>query len=694
MEKVNPNQPIHPKFDERISVKVDGQLPQFVKEDHATFVAFLEAYYEYMEQEGKPYEIIGNLNNYANLDKTTDEFLNYFKKQFGEDIPQAVFANANKPFVLKHLRDFYRTKGSEKAFQFLFRLLYKEEISFYYPGRDMLRTSDGKYGKSQVIRVIDVSSDNDVFKLVGEKITGETTGASAVVETILKENIGSYTASTMFLSGVIGDFDSNENITDGTHTFVTSGILVNTTITNPGTLYSVGDVIPLVGGGVGAGGLIMVNELTTGKIISTTISFGGVGYKIGDKLTIDNTGCLDINGRSASIIVSGVTNQGSITKLDIENSGRGYIALPTITGGGSGTGCIINIPTTGTNIGGIKSLRVKRNGFQYTSTPTLNFTTKGSGDATGTVIVGGLEKEYGLKFTGTDGFLSSDKYIQDSLYYQLFSYVINSGRTIDDWRSIVKRSAHPAGLALFGNFQLISVIDMSISLSSLPEHQRYTIIFHDGSIEPPVILDLKIDSCGATQNQKIYLPSFDYNKDNMIFGVVDRDPDDFGSITDSSVSFQEDYGDVTVSAYYIAPTKCQTYEQDWGIQKLITMGGFDDYRWTHVTDTRYQDDGSVLSAASQPTEDWGLTFEDKELITQLRLGPIRRNIERHKFKKQGGFSQTVGIAQQSGTTIANFKDEEIWQYVYNGGLKIRALTNATITQYQNGNESTSLPPAP
>ncbi len=144
MALVNPNQPIHPAFHERISVKVEGQLPQFVKEDHATFVAFLEAYYEYMEQQGKPYEIIGNLDNYVNLDKTTDDFLNYFKKQFGKDIPETVFANANKPFVLKHLRDFYRSKGSEKAFQFLFRLLFKEEISFYYPSTDLLRKSDGK----------------------------------------------------------------------------------------------------------------------------------------------------------------------------------------------------------------------------------------------------------------------------------------------------------------------------------------------------------------------------------------------------------------------------------------------------------------------------------------------------------------------------------------------------------------------
>ena len=72
---VKPNHPIHPDLHEKISVKVQGQLPQFVKEDHETFVSFMEAYYEYMEQVGKPYEIIGNLTSYANVDKTIDNFL-------------------------------------------------------------------------------------------------------------------------------------------------------------------------------------------------------------------------------------------------------------------------------------------------------------------------------------------------------------------------------------------------------------------------------------------------------------------------------------------------------------------------------------------------------------------------------------------------------------------------------------------
>ena len=114
MATVNLNHPIHPPFDERISVLVEGQLPDFVKQDHATFITFLEAYYEYLEQIGKPYEIIGSLENYFNIDKTVDNFLQYFKKQFAKDVSEAIFLNANKPQAIKKLRDFYRSKGSEK----------------------------------------------------------------------------------------------------------------------------------------------------------------------------------------------------------------------------------------------------------------------------------------------------------------------------------------------------------------------------------------------------------------------------------------------------------------------------------------------------------------------------------------------------------------------------------------------------
>jgi len=61
----------------RISNLVNSQVPFFVRNDHRTFVAFLEAYYEYLEQTsntlegGKVIERRENLLNYMDIDKTS-----------------------------------------------------------------------------------------------------------------------------------------------------------------------------------------------------------------------------------------------------------------------------------------------------------------------------------------------------------------------------------------------------------------------------------------------------------------------------------------------------------------------------------------------------------------------------------------------------------------------------------------------
>ena len=502
----NPNLPIHPSFHERISVLVEGQLPDFVKQDHATFIAFLEAYYEYLEQTGKPYEIIGNLRNYFNIDKTVDDFLQYFKTQFGKDVPEAVFANANKPSVLKHLRDFYRSKGSEKSFQFLFRLLYQEEIEFYYPSTDMLRVSDGRYTKDKILRCIDTSGSAAIFEFAGKGITGGTSGTTGVVELVLKEQIGTFEVSTIYLSKVAGTFLSNETVTDGTNTFTLDGMVTGYTMTNAGNNYSVDDNITITGGGTGAAGaLFLVKSLTTGSVTTTTIVSGGTGYVVGDKLTINNTDKLEIDGRTCSVLVKTVNGSGVIQTVELEHGGSGYKSTPTISGGGTGSG--VNITLSGSGIGGVKTLKLVNNGFHYTQAPTLDFSSKGDGTATGVAIISGYEDEHATRWIGDDGFISSANYIQDSLYYQVFSYEIKSGHSIGTWKDYVKRLVHPAGLALFGRTMITGLLSTKLAMApgdSDPELRTpyvhtypYKIIFHDGDIEPPVRLNVQLQGNGT-----------------------------------------------------------------------------------------------------------------------------------------------------------------------------------------------------
>ena len=53
-------------------------------------------------------------------------------------------------------------------------------------------------------------------------------------------------------------------------------------------------------------------------------------------------------------------------------------------------------------------------------------------------------------FTTANGFLSDKKYIQDSYYYQQFSYVLKTGKNVADWKNAFTRLVHPAGFKFFG----------------------------------------------------------------------------------------------------------------------------------------------------------------------------------------------------------------------------------------------------
>lgn len=60
---------------------------------------------------------------------------------------------------------------------------------------------------------------------------------------------------------------------------------------------------------------------------------------------------------------------------------------------------------------------------------------------------------------GTDGFLDSDKVLQDSFYYQNFSYEITSLVPFNEYRDIVQRLIHPAGMKLFSRYQLVEDVE-------------------------------------------------------------------------------------------------------------------------------------------------------------------------------------------------------------------------------------------
>ena len=94
----------------------------------------------------------------------------------------------------------------------------------------------------------------------------------------------------------------------------------------------------------------------------------------------------------------------------------------------------------------------KTPGTDYTETIYSDTTTKYKLNFTIALANGDVVKTYprGL-FTTANGFLSQkEKRLQDSYYYQKFSYVLKTGKNIVDWKNAFTRLVHPAGFIFFG----------------------------------------------------------------------------------------------------------------------------------------------------------------------------------------------------------------------------------------------------
>lgn len=312
----------------KISTIVSSQLPFFVRNDHPNFVAFLEAYYEYLEQtsatfeEGKVLERSKHLLDYIDIDSTIDEFADRLYKRFLYFIPKQTLAD--KKTILKNAKDFYRSKGSEKSVRFLMRLLFNEDIEFYYPKKDILRASDGKWYIEKTLQVqeeaingVANSAASALEKFVSRRITGNTSNASAKVESVSRFFDKNIRIDELVLSEIKGQFSDGETIRayfeeDTVTKMVTArifgGLLNGVKIINGGIGYSKGDPVTLVTTDEDAGGAVaVVDKVSTGNIAGIYIisDAGGAGYRVGDYMAIS-----DPTGIGANAFISVVDPDG------------------------------------------------------------------------------------------------------------------------------------------------------------------------------------------------------------------------------------------------------------------------------------------------------------------------------------------------------------------------------------------------
>ena len=301
----------------RISNLVYSQLPFFVRNDHPNFITFIEKYYEYLEQNDKVINRIKNLQRYQDIDLTEDEFADKLYSTFLKYIPQKDIL-ADKKILIKHIKDFYRAKGTEKATKFLLRALYDLEIDFYYPKKDILRTSDGKWFIQKSLRITDTKTANisnsnlsGLEKYIGSKIIGNTSNSSALVEKVDRFFEQGTQIDELILSNINGNFINGELIYTITNTIsspaiyissnVFGGIINTIEVVDGGSLYSIGDPVIIVSN-TGSGACATVSLVTTGNITSISVFSGGAGFKVNDYLLFTGGGGTGANANVKTVI--------------------------------------------------------------------------------------------------------------------------------------------------------------------------------------------------------------------------------------------------------------------------------------------------------------------------------------------------------------------------------------------------------
>lgn len=145
---------------------VAQHLPEFVRAEYPTFVAFIEAYYEYLDNQ------LVNLKNLRDIDNTLNDFIQYFKKELAHNYPIVSANYDTERFLLKNIKDQYLAKGSEASYKLLFRLLYGKDVYMDYPGQQMLRVSDGRW--QQDVSIFVRVDQGDPISLIGKTVTVQT----------------------------------------------------------------------------------------------------------------------------------------------------------------------------------------------------------------------------------------------------------------------------------------------------------------------------------------------------------------------------------------------------------------------------------------------------------------------------------------------------------------------------------------
>jgi len=351
---------------------------------------------------------------------------------------------------------------------------------------------------------------------------------SVVSRTVINNGGQYYTVGQTI---TVGNVANSSNTCTARIETIDSGLIDDIIIDTAGTGYAVGDTINFSNTGTDGINVAADVQVVGGAIAPETGSLSAYGMVATDHITLEPESQQfygdSYDGIKMVLEEATLPNseKGSITDIRLINRGGAYNKLPIIssisTTGGSGA----NLKAvSNSGIGSIGSIVINNIGFSYATAPTFNaqrhaivedisgtfvaganmtshsgiisafdndrqllsMTTSATLSVGDTVAAGGASGKIAnidtasltavIDTTATTvgdflteaGKISSDVMrIQDSFYYQDYSYVVKVGESIQTWRDSIRSTVHPSGWAVFGEVEVKSRVSARITAQTL-----------------------------------------------------------------------------------------------------------------------------------------------------------------------------------------------------------------------------------
>ena len=289
--------------------------------------------------------------------------------------------------------------------------------------------------------------DDLTFTTTGTSGGGVTAKVSVVNGGITPENGTSGATSTDHIvledETVRGDVYTGNKIVQEAGSG--SGDITDIRIINGGSGFTSLPTAVVSTGSGGSGAKVIPYGTEIGRLLNTKKIESGAGYEGSPSPTLNLPSTIIVKDKSAGNFTEGE----SITGFDASSTA----ISATFVSFSSDNNLLVVKDATGEFLA---DTIIRGASSEITATVMKNDL------ATATITVNAVVDTAGT-FINEDGFLSETTMkIQDSLYYQDFSYVIKVGRSIADWRDSFKKTMHTAGFYFTGQVDIASQVNNQI----------------------------------------------------------------------------------------------------------------------------------------------------------------------------------------------------------------------------------------